>query len=85
MNKIEILIINVLLSSSTAFYDKNSNIFFNLFGLIKKAKKIATYLANELFNYFFIGIGNVLFTGINFAYTNCTSINPNLFVYIVTN
>lgn len=56
LNKIEILTIDILLSPSTAFNDENSKVFFNLFRLIKKAEKMATYFANQSFNYFSISI-----------------------------
>lgn len=60
LNRIKILLINILPPIFIVFNNKISKAFFNLLGLIEKAEKIAINFANRLFNHSFITISNVL-------------------------
>lgn len=81
LNKIKVLIINVLLTPFIAFNIKNSKIFFFLLGFIEKAKEMTTNLANRLFNYIFILICNILSCNISLINTSCNIIDLNLYCY----
>lgn len=85
LDKIEILIIDVLLLLLAIFNNKNFKTFFTSLGFIEKAEEIAINLANKSFNYFFFIIGNVLPNYMNSTYTICNPIDINPFAYIPTN
>ena len=77
MNKIEILIIDVLLLLSIILNNKNYSFFFNLLGFVEKAEKIVVKLANRLFSHFLIIIGNVLYNNIKHNNTSYNITNRN--------
>lgn len=81
----ETLLIDILSPPFTVFNNENFEVFFTLLGLVKKAEEIATNLANRLFSYSFITIGNISSNYINSANTACDIINTNLFAYIAPN
>lgn len=59
LDKMETLIIDVLLLLSATLNNENSKTFFNLLGLMKKAEKIATTFTNRSFSYFLFNIEKV--------------------------
>ena len=59
LNEMEALIIDILLSPCTLLNNETSKTFFTLLGLVEKAEKMATNLADRLFSHCLITIGNV--------------------------
>lgn len=84
-DEMEVLIINVLSPPSATFNHKNSETFFTLLGLVKKAEEMATNLANRSFSHSLFTISNVLLNYMNSVYPAYDPIDTNLFAYIATN
>ena len=81
----EALIIDIPSPPFTVLNNETFEVFFTLLGLVEKAEKMATNLANRSFSHFFITIGNISPNYINSANAACDTIDINLFAYIATN
>lgn len=79
LDEMEALIIDVPSPPSTALNNENSEVFFNLLGLVEKAEKMATAFANKSFSHSLFTIGKVS------PNTTCNTIDSDLFAYITTN
>ena len=79
------LLINVLSPPSKVLNDGNFEAFFTSLSLMKKAKEIATNLANKLFSHSLISIGNILCNHINSANATYNTIDIKSFTYIAIN
>lgn len=79
LDEIEVLIIDILSPPSTILNNENSEAFFTLLSLVKKAEKMAAALANRLFSHFLFTIDKV------FPNATCNIIDSGLFAYIITN
>lgn len=79
LNKIEILIIHILLLLLVTLNNMKSEVFFTLLSFVEKGKKMAIILTNRLFSYPLFIINKILPNSIY------NTIDLELFTYITTN
>lgn len=83
LDKIKILVIDILSPPSAVLNNKNLKAFFTLLSFVEKIEEMIINFTNRSFTHSFIIIDNVSPNHISLANAACNISNTNLFIYIV--